>query len=240
MFNKKIRRHVNKIRIDKKKCTIITKEGTKRSIIKNYVKYKRVLYCLFIYPIITFISFYIVCLIKVDWFSIVYEYKNYNIGDKVTLKNDIDAHCISGCESSSRYITLLLDNAIDINNDMLIDENDMISFDINNDITYDSENIDNIGYVLKDKIINSFNFNIKQYRLMTSEEYVNLRNQMGFGYDWDEGNWLASEEIGPWWLETSKVNSILTVTKRGSYNLSKPSDKNYLRPIMTTYKENIK
>ena len=171
-------------------------------------------------------------------YPITFNYKKYTIGEKVTLLNNMEGYCISNCGENSRKITILNLDVLDINNDSIIDEKDMISYDADNTIAYDSEMQGNIASLLKEK--EERLAEIEEYRLMTSEEYVTIRNKMNFGYDWDDGNWLANEKIGSWWLSSTKFSNILVVTKRGSYKLSKPSEKNYVRPIFITYKENIK
>ena len=81
---------------------------------------------------------------------------------------------------------------------------------------------------------------VKEIRLLTSDEYIALRDQMEFGYDWNEGNWLASEDTKTWWLRTSKYSHIYVVTERGSYMLDEATNKNYIRPVIKVLKNYVK
>lgn len=236
MFNKKINKYVNKKRINELKCNHITENTTKGKDNDKCSNLKNAIYCILVFPIISYISFYVLCSINMDLFYLSFEYKKFSFGEKVRLSNNMYGYCILNCDSNSRKVSILYDGVFDINNDNIINTNDLISFDLKNRVVYSVNDINNIAFYVN--TLNNSSF--YKYRLMTSEEYVFIRNKMNFGYDWDEGNWLANDKIGSWWINSIKSNRILAVSTRGSYILYNPNEKNYLRPIIETYKSNVK
>ena len=245
MINRKRIKYVNTKRINKLKCINNTFNSIRETNIlinesKTNVNIKLFFYILLIFPFTTFLSCFMLSAIPIDNEKIIFIFKDYNIGQKVLLKDNVEYYCIENCSGENRIFKLLKVDPMDINSDYKIDENDKIVFDVSKSNIYDTSNKGNIGYFLENfNIINKLK-NTEPLRLLTSEEYISIRNNMNFGYDWDDGNWLANESIGSWWLETSILNSVFAVTPRGSYKLSKPNEKNYIRPVIITYKDNVK
>lgn len=210
-----------------------------KSILKKIVKNKIVLL------IIGFSVLAALVLILVIYRTpkeILFQFKSYNIGDKVKLSDDSEWYVVKNSTISESDVTLLSAKTLDVNKDGKIDEKDKYVFDEDGNCTYDEKNKKNIGYFLKNdakKLLDNIK-NIDKIRLLTSDEYIEVRKEMNFGYDWNEGNWLANKELDSWWLETSKYNSIYTVTKKGSYKLSDAKDKNYIRLVIEISKSSIK
>ena len=75
--------------------------------------------------------------------------------------------------------------------------------------------------------------------LLTSKEYVQLRDSLKLGYEWNEGNFLASSTVGYWWIKEIKNNKIYVVNTKGSYVLINANGLNYVRPVVTLDKSNI-
>lgn len=192
--------------------------------------------------LITIISLLIVMNLENATERIFLKFKSYSIGEEITLKDNSKWYVIEESSSEENTIKLLSSSVIDINNDGKFNDKDKIAFDSSNSCEYDTKNDKNIGYFLENKFIDKLNgiTGSKEIRLLTSEEYILIRKSMDFGYDWKEGNWLASSNLDSWWLETSKYNKIYVVTERGSYRLAKASAKYFVRPVIIIEKENIK
>jgi hypothetical protein len=88
--------------------------------------------------------------------------------------------------------------------------------------------------------------NIKSISILTSNEYIKARKAMGYGYEWTEGNWLASVSLNNWWISSAKEasvesseNKVYAVNKDGTYRLMKANAYNYVRPVITIEKKLI-
>lgn len=220
---KKYRKKENKKKVDKNKS---------KKDIRNII-------------ICAIFSILIICLILLTFNLkkevIVFKFKMFKAGQSVIF-DDLEWYVIKNTGFEESELELISKMPFDLNKDGRIDEKDMIEFDIEESLEYSTKNAKNIGYYITHNLLNcmkSHNF-IKEIRLLTSEEYISLREQMNFGYDWNEGNWLASKETKKWWLETSKYDYIYAVTERGSYMLDTPTSKNYIRPVIKVLKSNIK
>ena len=243
MINRKRIKYINTYKL--KKChynakNIANKYGIKKNKCQKKVNLKKIIYLTLVFPIVTFFSFQFVSIIPFNTNKIIFKYLNCHFGQKILLKDDSEYYCIGNCDFESRKIKLLKVEPLDINNDYKIDENDKIEFDLSNSNIYDISSKNNIGYFLNNLNKKSKLDKIEAFRLLTSEEYIYIRNTMNFGYDWDSGNWLANKKIDSWWLQTSIVKRVFAVTSRGTYKLSSPNEKNYVRPVIITYKDNIK
>lgn len=174
--------------------------------------------------------------------KIFFSFKEYNLGTKVTLSDNSIWYVVEDSNSEKSKVTLLSEKVLDINKDKKINDKDKVVYDKDNKCVYDTKKEKNIGYFLENDVkslLKEIN-GISEIRLLTSDEYINIRKTMDFGYDWKEGNWLASESLDSWWLETSKYNKIYTVTKRGSYKLSEAKSKNYVRLVIIVDKSSVK
>lgn len=173
---------------------------------------------------------------------VIFNYGEYNIGDKIILNDKSEWYCIKYTNDEEENIHLISSNILDINNDFKIDDNDKKVFDLKNKNKYSIFEESNIGYFLSENK-NTFFKNIsdiKEIRLLSSNEYVTIRNEMEFGYDWNEGNWLANEILGRWWLETNNNDDIYVVTERGNYRLVNPNSEYFVRPVIVVDKNIIK
>lgn len=169
-------------------------------------------------------------------------FKSYEMGEEVILKDDSKWYVVSDSGINKSDVELLSSEILDINGDKKIDGKDKVQFDSDNNCIYDAKNEKNIAnYLNKNskELLKNID-GIKKIRLLTSKEYIDIRDKMEFGYDWVKGNWLANEKVSSWWLETTKYNRIYIVTKTGSYKLAEPKEKNYIRPVIKIDKGLIK
>lgn len=219
----------------KNKSEKVKKEKTKRSLSR-----KQKIYFLFFIATIILIILLIIGITRNEE-KIFFDFKSYKIGDVVTLENDSKWYVVNDSGIDKKDILLLSATILDINKDKKVDEKDKMSFDSDNQTEYTTKNDKNIGYFLNEKANELLDIkNVKQIRLLTSEEYIKIRRTMEFGYDWKEGNWLAGKDLGTWWLNTSKYNKIYAVNEKGSYRLSNANSKNYVRVVIKVNKDIIK
>ena len=172
---------------------------------------------------------------------IIFTFKSFNAGEKVTFSGT-EWYVIKDTDIDEKEVELISKLPFDLNRDGKIDESDTVEFDTENSVEYTTVDKNNIGYYINNAVLNMIEekSGVKEIRLLTSDEYITLRDQMEFGYDWNEGNWLASEDTKTWWLRTSKYSHIYVVTERGSYMLDEATNKNYVRPVIKVLKNYVK
>lgn len=172
---------------------------------------------------------------------IIFTFKSFNAGEKVTFSGT-EWYVIKDTGIDEKEVELISKLPFDLNRDGKIDESDTVEFDTENSVEYTTVDKNNIGYYINNAVLNMIEekSGVKEIRLLTSDEYITLRDQMEFGYDWNEGNWLASEDTKTWWLRTSKYSHIYVVTERGSYMLDEATNKNYVRPVIKVLKNYVK
>lgn len=172
---------------------------------------------------------------------IIFTFKSFNAGEKVTFSGT-EWYVIKDTGIDEKEVELISKLPFDLNRDGKIDESDTVEFDTESSVEYTTVDKNNIGYYINNAVLNMIEekSGVKEIRLLTSDEYITLRDQMEFGYDWNEGNWLASENTKTWWLRTSKYSHIYVVTERGSYMLDEATNKNYVRPVIKVLKNYVK
>ncbi len=172
---------------------------------------------------------------------IIFTFKSFNAGEKVTFSGT-EWYVIKDTGIDEKEVELISKLPFDLNRDGKIDESDTVEFDTENSVEYTTVDKNNIGYYINNAVLNMIEekSGVKEIRLLTSDEYITLRDQMEFGYDWNEGNWLASENTKTWWLRTSKYSHIYVVTERGNYMLDEATNKNYVRPVIKVLKNYVK
>ena len=172
---------------------------------------------------------------------IIFTFKSVIAGEKVTFSGT-EWYVIKDTGIDEKEVELISKLPFDLNRDGKIDESDTVEFDTENSVEYTTVDKNNIVYYINNAVLNMIEekSGVKEIRLLTSDEYITLRDQMEFGYDWNEGNWLASEDTKTWWLRTSKYSHIYVVTERGSYMLDEATNKNYVRPVIKVLKNYVK
>ena len=216
------------------------KQSVEKNVTKKKNNRKKKIYTLFFIASIILIILLIIGITKSNR-KIFFDFKSFKIGEEVTLNNDSKWYVVDDSGTDKQDLLLLSATILDVNKDKKIDDKDKVSFDSDNQTEYTTKNDKNIGYFLNEKGKELLDLKeVKQIRLLTSEEYIKIRRIMEFGYDWKEGNWLASKDLGSWWLNTTKYNKIYIVNERGSYRLSNANSKNYVRVVIKVNKDIIK
>lgn len=173
---------------------------------------------------------------------LTFKYKEYNVGEKIKLKDNSFWIVVDKSLANNKEVILLKETIIDINNDNKYDNNDKLSFSSTNKVEYETSSPNSVGQYLeftyKKKLNNSIG-KINEIRILKSKEYVKMRDNLGFPYDWKKENILAGNSLGNWWIEGANKNNVFAVTTVGAYKLYKPKDYNYIRPVIVIDKDLI-
>ena len=65
-----------------------------------------------------------------------------------------------------------------------------------------------------------------------------MRDFLGFGYEWDEGNILASEQLNYWWIN-AEGDKMYVVSPRGTYKMTSKDNLYYVRCVITVNKDDL-
>lgn len=171
-------------------------------------------------------------------------YDIYTIGTKVELQDQSIWYVVEDSGNREETVKLLKETILDINGDSKYTDVDKKKYNTLNESNYDINNETSVAHYLeteyKKELENSVG-KISEISLLTSKEFVKIREKMGFGYEWTTGNWLASKNLGSWWIISSpKSDSVYSVTTTGSYKLNNANALNYVRPTIVIKKEYIK
>lgn len=169
-------------------------------------------------------------------------YKEFAIGDRVMLSNGSIWYVIENSDNKKSSVSILAEKTLDIDGDNKRNSKDYMQFDKKNNTTYNENDDNNIGHYL----VNTYRFTLtnisglKKVRLLTSTEYVQIREALELDYEWSEENWLAGKSIGYWWLNANQNGKIYVVNNRGSYSLQSANKKYYVRPVIEINKSEVK
>lgn len=167
-------------------------------------------------------------------------YEPYRIGDKVKLKDESVWYVINDSTSSEDTIRLLATKMVDLNDDGVIDSNDLAAYNTDNKAEYDINNENSAAHLLNNVIKKKFEDsigNVKDISLLTSKEYVKIRERMNYGDEWSNGNWLASGDYQKWWIRSEQNDKVFVVTSKGTFYLSKPNSTQFIRPTIEINKD---
>lgn len=178
-----------------------------------------------------------------DMDKIQKKYFELTYGEKVKLRDDSSWYVVEESGTNKSKVKLLAEKRIDINSDGNFDNNDKIKYNSFGKDTYDNHDEGGVAYFLnstyKKELANRNINNIKEVRLLTSKEFVKLRGKMGYAYEWNDGNWLASDSLSSWWIESSQNSKVYVVSPKGSYKLVEPNSNYYIRPLIIIEKSEI-
>ena len=144
--------------------------------------------------------------------SIVFRYKEYNLGEKIVYDNEY-WYVINDSTVDTDILKLLLEKEYDFNQDGIINSSDKVKFDYN-------------------KIKMSLNKTYSKSRILTSYEYIDIRDKMSFGYFWEKDNFLAGKNLFDWWIDTKNPSKLYSITESGCFKENKEEDVNYIRPVV--------
>jgi len=169
-------------------------------------------------------------------------YNEYEIGQTVTLADNSVWYVVSYSDMSTSTVKLLKATQIDINKDGKYDKNDKMKYNSSNKVSYDINDKDSLAYYLENEYKSELAEKIgtiSEIGILTTKEFVKIREKMGFDYEWYEANWLANSELDTWWIDSLQTEKAYVVTKIGSYKIYAPNNFNYVRPVITLEKDII-
>ncbi len=168
------------------------------------------------------------------------KYEEFVIGTKVQLKDESIWYVVDDSKVHDESVKLLKASPIDINGDNKLDSKDAMKYNSKSESVYDPKNENSAAKYLNEtykKNLESKVGPISEISLLTSKEFVKIREKMGFGYEWSKGNWLASSSIGNWWVISSpREDSVYVVTIQGLYKLAAANSTSYVRPTIVIRK----
>ena len=170
-------------------------------------------------------------------------YDKYQIGEKVTLNDDSIWYVVSDSGANDDKVKLLKETIVDKNNDNKFDDNDKMSYNKDDKAEYDSSLEETGPYYLDHdykKALEEKVGKIESIGLLTTKEFIKIRERMGYSDEWSDGNWLANYKLGNWWIESEQNQKVFAVSPDGSFKLFYAKTNNYLRPTIVIKKELIK
>ena len=170
-------------------------------------------------------------------------YDEYEIGEAVTLKDGSKWHVVDNSGKHDSTVKLLSDTIVDLNHDGLLNGNDIIKYSPSGKAEYNPLEEGSIGFYVNNtykKEIEEAVGKVESVGILSSKEFVKLRNKLGLGSEWAEANWLGNDTLVLWWVESApKEDSVYVVTPRGTYKITKANLENALRPTIVISKDSV-
>lgn len=169
-------------------------------------------------------------------------YDVYEIGDQVELKDKSTWHVVSHSGASDDTVTLLLDECLNIDGKEGLNYTDAVVYNSEGKAEYDESDKDSVGYYLINTYRKELEKNVgsvEEIRILDFKEFIKMRDAMGFGYEWSQGNWLASPSYGTWWLLSEQNNKVYIVAHNGSFYLVRPNSIHLIRPVIVIKKDDV-
>ena len=169
-------------------------------------------------------------------------YEVYNIGQEVKLADDSIWYVVEKSDGSKGEVILLAKNCVDINGDGVVDLNDVRPYS-SGKVEYDAKDDTSISHYLENNykaILAEKVGKISDIAILTSKQYVGIRNAMGYGYEWGDENILANNDTNQYFLSTSQNGNMYVVIRNGTYRMVSPTSSQYVRVVITVEKSIIK
>lgn len=192
--------------------------------------------------VVLLLAFYLLIKYNDNLKNKVVSYGSYVIGDKIKLKDNSIWYVVEDSKDHNPNVKLLKENNIDVNSDSKYTNDDKKKYNGGNKSEYNPSDNQGVAKYLNDykSELEKKTGPIEEISLLTSKEFVKIRERMNFGQEWNTGNWLANSTIGNWWVISSpKEDSVYVVTGTGAYRITKANTTNYVRPTIVISKENI-
>ncbi len=170
-------------------------------------------------------------------------YETYSIGDKVILKDSSVWYVVDDSAANESTVRLLRDKPLDINDDGKLDDVDKKVYNSKNQATFDPKDEESVAKYLDETYKTAIQDTIgkvDEATLLTSKEFVKIREKMGFGYEWSTGNWLADSSLGYWWVVSDINGKVYAVGPTGVYKIFNADSSNFVRPVIVIGKEAVK
>ncbi len=116
----------------------------------------------------------------------------------------------------------------------------MVQYHKDNSTEYSTDDENSIASVLKKDIKGKYEEKIgkiQEMNVLSSKEYVKIRERMNFGDEWTTPNWLANGGLKNYWIQSDKNNKVFVVTEKGTFYLSESNKTKFVRPTIIIKKE---
>ena len=170
-------------------------------------------------------------------------YDPYSIGQKITLKDDSIWYVVEDSGKNSDEVKILKETTIDIDGDNKITDKDKMKYNEEDKAEYNLTLKESGPYYLDNsykKILEEKVGSVESIGMLTTKEFIKIRDRMGYSDEWSDGNWLANKSLGNWWIESVQNQKVFAVSPNGSFKLFYAKSYNYLRPTIVIKKEKIK
>lgn len=170
-------------------------------------------------------------------------YDPYSIGQKITLKDDSIWYVVEDSGKNSDEVKLLKETTIDTDGDNKITDKDKMKYNEEDKAEYNLTLKESGPYYLDNsykKILEEKVGSVESIGMLTTKEFIKIRDRMGYSDEWSDGNWLANKSLGNWWIESVQNQKVFAVSPNGSFKLFYAKSYNYLRPTIVIKKEKIK
>ncbi len=167
-------------------------------------------------------------------------YESFRIGDSVILNDNTTWRVIVDSDSSEDTIKLLANHVVDVDNNGVIDSGDVVPYNSTGKAQYDSSIENSVANLLSDSYKKRYEpgvGEIEEMSILTSKEYVKIRERMNYGDEWNQDNWLAGVYIQQWWILSEQNDKVFVVTSRGTFILTSPTKSYYIRPTIVIKKD---
>ena len=166
-------------------------------------------------------------------------YPVYVIGDEVKLKDDSVWYVVEDSDGSKPNIILLSRSRIDITGDGKVDLNDKKMYSQTN-AKFDVKDETGVAYYLNNEYKTKLEAaigEIVEVSMLSTKQYVDMRDRFGFGYQWKNGNILASPVESGYWIISDRNGMVYVVKNDGTFILDSITSSRYVRPIITIKKD---
>ena len=169
-------------------------------------------------------------------------YDKYKIGQEVVLADGSKWYVVADSDGSKPNVELLDSRLVDYNRDGSINEKDMFRFS-SGSLKCDKKDETNLCYFLENTYRPYLEEKIGEVVKITSfdsKQFVKLREELEYGWEWNNDNILTTSKMYNYWLATSQKEKMYVVSRKGSYKMVKPTATYYARVVITISKDSIK
>ena len=169
-------------------------------------------------------------------------YDKYKVGQEVVLKDGSKWYVVADSDGSKPNVELLDSGLVDYNRDGKINDKDKFRFS-SGSLSCNKKDETNLCYFLENTYRSYLEAKIGEVVKITSfdsKQFVRIREELEYGWEWNNDNILTSSKMYNYWLATSQKEKMYVVSRKGSYKMVKPTATYYARVVITISKDSIK
>ncbi len=169
-------------------------------------------------------------------------YDKYKVGQEVILKDGSKWYVVTDSDGSKPNVELLDSGLVDYNRDGKINDKDKFRFS-SGSLSCNKKDETNLCYFLENTYRPYLEGKVGELVKITSfdsKQFVRVREELEYGWEWNNDNILTSSKMYNYWLATSQKERMYVVSRKGSYKMVKPTATYYARVVITISKDSIK